>query len=62
MNDPNSSANENVIARLSIIPKDKYLKAVVDMVSDIALASGISAKDTQRLDKVLIDVFQNIVR
>lgn len=62
MTDEKKEITENQIAHLSIIPKDKYLKAVVDMVSDIALASGISAKDTKHLDKVLIDVFQNIVR
>lgn len=53
--------HEKEIARLSILPEDRYLKALVDMVSDIAEANGISRKETSHLDKVLMDIFRNIV-
>ncbi len=63
----NSTEHENTaqdiqIARLDIIPEEKYLNAIVDVVSDIATANGISKKDTNHLDKVLIEIFQNIVK
>lgn len=56
------NSSEQEIARLSILPEDRYLKAIVDMVSDIADVSGLSKKDTANLDKVLIDIFANIVK
>ncbi|MCH8014046.1 MAG: hypothetical protein IH823_04555, partial [Candidatus Dadabacteria bacterium] len=36
------NSSEQEIARLSILPEDRYLKAIVDMVSDIAYVSGLS--------------------
>ncbi len=50
------------IADLKILPEQMYLNAIVDVVSDIATANGISKKDTNHLDKVLIEIFQNIVK
>lgn len=54
--------HEKEIARLSILPENRYLKALVDMVGDITQASGINKKDTNHLEKVLMDIFQNIVK
>ncbi len=54
--------HEIEIARLSILPEDRYLRVIVDMVSDIAQANGIGKKDTGHLEKVLMDIFRNIVK
>lgn len=53
---------QSLIANLKILPEDRYLTAIVDLVSDLAAANGINKKDTNHLDKVLIDIFNNIVK
>ncbi len=62
MTNTTNTKHEIEIARLSILPEDRYLKALVDLVSDIAEANGISRKETSHLDKVLMDIFRNIVK
>jgi anti-sigma regulatory factor (Ser/Thr protein kinase) len=62
MNETPYAKHEIEIARLSILPEDSYLKAIVDMVSDIAQANGIGKKDTRHLEQVLMDIFRNIVK
>ena len=53
---------EAEIVRLSILPEERYLKALADLVIDIAEANGIGKKETSHLKKVLIDIFRNIVK
>lgn len=53
---------ETEIARIRITAEESHVKALVDMVADIVLSNGINEKDTQRLDKVLIEILDNIVR
>jgi len=53
---------EEQIANLRILPEERYLSAIVDVVSDIAEANGISKKETKNLDKVLVEIFRNIVK
>lgn len=53
---------ETELARLRVITEKSYLKAAIDLVTDIAGASGIGVKDAQNLDKVLADIFDNIVK
>ena len=50
------------IADLRILPEERYLGAIVDVVSDLAEANGINKKDADHLDKVLIEIFHNIVK
>lgn len=61
-NKTHQSIHENEIAHLKILSEEKYLGAIVDVVSDIAESNGIDKKDTKRLDKVLIETFNNIVK
>jgi len=64
-NNPHESGTEpsnQEIARLRILPEDRYIKAIIDTVTDIAEANGISEIDATNLDKVLIDIFGNIVK
>ncbi len=56
------NSHEVQIAHLKILPEERYLSAIVDMVSDIAEANGISKKDAKNLDKVLVEIFKNIVK
>jgi len=56
------NSSEQEIASLRILPEERYLSAIVDVVSDIAEISGISKKETKNLDKVLVDIFENIVK
>lgn len=56
------SSHEIQIASLQILPEKKYLSAIIDVVSDIAQANGINKKDTKNLDKVLVEIFKNIVK
>lgn len=49
------------IARLTIVPEDRYVPAIVDMVADIAKANGIAAHDAVLLDNVLVEIIANIV-
>jgi len=60
--EPENTSQDIEIANLKILPEEKYLNAIVDVVSDIATVNGISTKDTNHLDKVLIEIFQNIVK
>ena len=53
---------ETEIANLRITPAAGHLKALIDMVSDIAVANGISKAETRHLDKMLLDVLDNVVR
>lgn len=66
MNKNSKQSQENTpeqeIASLRILPEGKYLSAIVDVVSDIAEANGISKKETKNLDKVLVEIFENIVK
>ncbi len=61
-NPSQENSSEQEIANLRIVPEERYLSAIVDVVSDIAQASGISKKETANLDKVLIEIFENIVK
>ncbi len=54
--------HEVKIASLEILPEKIYLSAIVDVVSDIAQANGITKKDTRNLDKMLVEIFRNIVK
>jgi len=56
------NSHEVQIAHLTILPEEKYLSTIVDVVSDLANANGISKKDTGQLDKVLVEIFNNIVK
>lgn len=58
----NPKQHQQEIASLKILPEKKYLGAVVDVVSDIATANGLNKKDTKNLDKVLVEIFKNIVK
>jgi len=62
MSDTPETKHEIQIARLSILPEDRYLRAAMDMVNGIAGANGFGKKDTKRLDEVLNDIFRNIVK
>ena len=53
--------HEIEIARLSILPEERFLPVIADMLTDISRAFGISKKDTNHLEKVLLDIFRNIV-
>ena len=53
---------ETEIARVRITPEKDHVKALVDLVTDIAVANAISRKDARRLDSVLVDILKNIVR
>lgn len=53
---------ETEIARVRIVPEKQNLDALVDMVTDISIAHGIKKKDALNLDKVLDDIFVNIVK
>ena len=55
-------SGQNPVASLNIVPDERYLEAIVDLVSDLAEANGISKKDTWQLDKILIEIFRNIVK
>ncbi len=59
---PSENAHEVEIARVLILPERKNLEALVDMVTDISEASGISKKEALKLDRVLDDIFDNIVK
>lgn len=61
-NQSQKNTDEVQIARLQIVPEQRYLPAIVDVVTDIANANGISKKDTKNLDKVLVEIFNNIVK
>lgn len=50
------------IARVRILPEKSNLNALIDMVTDITEARGITKKDALNLDKVLDDIFHNIVK
>jgi anti-sigma regulatory factor (Ser/Thr protein kinase)/GNAT superfamily N-acetyltransferase len=50
------------IARVRITAEKSNLDALVDLVTDIAEANGISEKDALKLDQVLDDILENIVR
>jgi anti-sigma regulatory factor (Ser/Thr protein kinase)/GNAT superfamily N-acetyltransferase len=50
------------LTRLSIITEKPYLKASIDLITDIVQASGIGAVEARKLDKVLNDIFENIVK
>ncbi|MEQ9618668.1 MAG: GNAT family N-acetyltransferase [Deltaproteobacteria bacterium] len=50
------------IARVRILPEKSNLNALIGMVTDITRASGIARKDALNLDKVLDDIFHNIVK
>jgi anti-sigma regulatory factor (Ser/Thr protein kinase) len=56
------NSSEQEIASLRILPEESYLSAIVDVVSDIAEISGISKKETKNLDKVLVEIFENMVK
>ncbi|MGB2692880.1 MAG: ATP-binding protein [Thermodesulfobacteriota bacterium] len=56
------NSHEVQIAHLTILPEERYLSAIVDVVSDLANANGISKKDTTHLDKILVEIFNNIVK
>ena len=60
--EPEQNSHEQQIANLTILPEERYLSAIVDVVSDIAQANGISEKESKHLDKVLIEIFHNIVK
>lgn len=62
MSDTPETKHEIEIARLSILPEDRYLPAIVDTAGAIAGANGIGKKETKRLDKLLTDIFRNIVK
>ncbi len=56
------SPQEIEIARVRITAEESNLEALIDMVTDIAEANGIPEKDALNLDKVLDDIFDNIVK
>ena len=56
------NSSEQEIASLRILPEERYLNAIVDAVSDIAEICGISKKETKNLDKILVDIFENIAK
>lgn len=56
------NSHEVQIAHLTILPEERYLSAIVDVVSDLANANGISKKATGHLDKILVEIFNNIVK
>ena len=56
------NSSEQEIASLRILPEERYLNAIVDVVSDIAEICGISKKETKNLDKILVDIFENIAK
>ncbi len=53
---------ETEVARVRITPEPRHIKALIDMVSDINEAHGIAGTDTEHLDRMLIEVLDNVVR
>ena len=60
MNQPTAADTE--LASVRITPEPAHLKALIDFVSDLAAANGISTGDTRHLDRMLQDVLDNVVR
>lgn len=58
---PDTKEIETEIARITIVPEKAFISALADMIADIAEAYGIVRKETLNLDRVLIDVIENIV-
>jgi anti-sigma regulatory factor (Ser/Thr protein kinase) len=58
---PETNSTETEIARIAILPEKAVIGALADMVADIAEAYGIDRKESGNLDRVLIDIIDNIV-
>lgn len=54
--------HEREIAHIRITPEKSHIKALVDMVTGISISNGMGASEAERLDKVLVDILDNIVR
>ena len=52
---------ETEIARITILPEKAVINALADMVADIAQSYGIGRKQSVNLDRVLLDIIDNIV-
>ncbi|MEZ4546535.1 MAG: ATP-binding protein [Thermodesulfobacteriota bacterium] len=52
---------ERQIAHIRITPEKSHIKALIDMVTGIAVSNGMQTSAAERLDKVLADILENIV-
>ena len=59
---PEQQNIEAELARITILPEKAVIKALVDMVTDIAESCGIGRKESDNLDRVLVDIMGNIVK
>ncbi len=59
---PEQQNIEAELARITILPEKAVIKALVDMVTDIAESCGIGRKESDNLDRVLVDIMDNIVK
>jgi anti-sigma regulatory factor (Ser/Thr protein kinase) len=53
--------HEREIAHIRITPEKSHIKALVNMVTGISVSNGLEAAEAGRLDKVLVDILENIV-
>lgn len=58
---PDTKEIETEIARITILPEKTVTAALADMVADIAEAYGISRRESGNIDRVLLDILENIV-
>ncbi len=59
---PEEKNIETELARVTILPEKALIRALTDMVTDIAESCGIGRKESENLDRVLIDIMDNIVK
>jgi serine/threonine-protein kinase RsbW len=62
---PKSSEAKNTdtdLARITILPEKPIIDALADMIADIAESCGINRRDTEKLDRVIVDIIDNIVK
>ena len=59
---PEVKSIETDLARITILPEKALIKALADMVTDIAESCGIGRKESENLDRVLADILDNIVK
>src|SRR3990167_10404675 len=56
---PEVKSIETDLARITILPEKALIKALADMVTDIAESCGIGRKESENLDRVLADIMDN---
>jgi serine/threonine-protein kinase RsbW len=59
---PEAKNTDTDLARITILPEKPIIGALADMVADVAESCGIGRRDTEKLDRVLVDIIDNIVK